>query len=192
MESNETPIFEQSVSESDIDWLLCLQINTNRQFQRWLTPKLFGLTCEHIGAWRSVTEQSGESDLIWIVESDNAQRLMALIENKISAAAQPQQYERYIERGELYQREGKCDDFLTVLCAPEKYSSTESEQYEFRITYESIRDWFSENEHDTAKYFADLMARAIAKSKKIKPPDPEITLFQKRIWSLANSEFPDI
>ena len=148
MESNETSIFEQSVSESDIDWLLCLQINTNRQFQQWLAKRLFGSTCKHIGAWRSIVEQAGESDLIWVVANSNAQHLMALIENKLTAAAQSQQHERYIERGDLYKREGKCDDYFTVLCAPEKYSSTDSDLYEIRITYELIRDWFSENRHD--------------------------------------------
>jgi hypothetical protein len=192
METKDTPIFEQSVFEADIDWLLCLQINTNRRFRSWLDQKVFGHAGKHIGAWRSIAENSGESDLVWIVESNNLHRRMALIENKINAAAQERQYERYHERAEIYEHQGKCSEFVIVLCAPEKYSSTDSDLYSVRITYEEIRDWFNENDLDGSGYFADLMQRAISKSIEIKPPDAEITLFQRQVWELANREFPEI
>lgn len=49
---------------------------------------------------------------------DRPRRVRILIENKLDAAFQPQQAERYRTRGDAYLQNGECDRWVTVLLAP--------------------------------------------------------------------------
>jgi hypothetical protein len=184
--------FDQTVSEADMDWLLCILLNTDAEFRNWLSQTIFDQQTRHVGAWRSISSANGESDLIWIVKDGKSDRVMALIENKINAVAQERQFERYMERGAQYQEEGRISDFVTVLFSPEKYSSAESDSYQCRLTYESLRDWLCERQGQQSEYFADLLHRAVERSRAVPPPCPDVTAFRKRIWELGAAEFPQL
>jgi len=186
--------FRQLVSEADIDWVVCIEMNSSPAFRDWLSEVVFADSepLKHGGAWRSVANVTGESDLLWLVFRGDGRRLLALIENKINAVAQPQQFERYVERGQSYLTEGLCDQFVTILIAPSSYRLHDADQYERRIDYEAFRDWFTERGSERDRYLATIWERAIAKPIERAPADPEITEFRRRIWRIAARDFPEL
>lgn len=185
--------FRHNVSESDVDWVLCMEINSNSPFRRWLGQQLFGFDFSHVEAWRSVPHPTlGESDLLWLVQAGGGRHL-AMIENKINAAAQPQQCQRYARRGQSYVEEGICTDYRTVLIAPSRYHTADAAGYEHRIDYETIRTWFQEALHDDrAQFVTKLLEAAVTKATSVPPPDPKITEFRMKTWELAEREFPEL
>ncbi len=194
MDKSNKSVFGQTVSEADVDWIICIELNSSPEFRQWLFGKVFGLNIPFtsLGAWRSVADAYGESDLLWLVGIGNAHRCMVMIENKIKAAAQPDQYERYITRGEGYANDDTCDSYIATLCAPAKYVSADSEEYAVRIAYEEIQEWFLSRSGERATYLASLMERGVKKLGEKAPPDPLITEFRRRIWKIADAEFPEL
>jgi hypothetical protein len=190
----EASIFCQYVSEADIDWLFCVELNASEEFRRWISSRLFPDLgdFEHIQAWRSVSDVAGESDLLWLIETSEQGRIIALIENKIDAVAQPEQYLRYIRRGDGYVSEGLCQRFSVALLAPAKYRSSDSKAYPIQISYEALVDWFAARLDQRSRYLASIYRRAINELRTTAPADDEITQFQQRIWCLAQAEFPDL
>ena len=187
--------FRQSVKEADIDWLLCVELNTNRGFQAWVGKQVLtklGKLC-HMHAWRSVPDNKGESDLIWFVKLNGSNRVMAvLVENKIGAASQPRQYYRYLERGQEYKNDGKCDEFVVVLVAPEKYKSKDADNYQMRLSYEQVRDWFAKAGSARSRYVAWLFDLAIKKLDEAAEVDDDMFYFRRKVWELASDEFPHL
>ena len=190
--NNEPHFFQQNVSEADIDWILCIELNSSDSFRDWFASRIFDSARHgaHLGSWRSISNNLGESDLLWLVRVNNGQQRLALIENKINAAAQPLQYERYHQRGLRYVSDGLSDDFVTVLIAPEAYRSSDSKSYEIRISYESIADWFLNDSSEHAKFFARIFTLAAGKLVRLAPSDQEMTAFRRSIWQLALRDFP--
>jgi len=185
--------FRQYVSEFEIDWLICLELNGNDAFRSWLTDRVFKSSVVHVRAYRSIVHGNlGESDLIWLVEDSNRVRHMALIENKIDAIAQYRQHERYTLRGEEYRVKGICCHFKTALIAPRNYHSHDSDCYQVRINYEDVRDWFEAQADERSAYIVTLFNAAIEKRIYQLPPDPAISSFRRSIWELARREFPEI
>lgn len=191
---NSIDIFQQTVSEGDIDWLLCVELNSSEPFRKWIGSILFhGVSdFEHIRAWRSVSNYLGESDLIWLVEHPNRGRLMALIENKINAIAQPDQCNRYVQRGEGYVNEGLAQSYSLALISPESYRSFDDQHYPIRITYEEIVNWLSKVNNERSQYLRSLYEAGINKRNCTTPIDEEMSLFRENIWRLAMTEFPNL
>ena len=194
IEPEEASIFRQSVSESDIDWLFCVELNTSPEFQKWIAARLFPelKKFDHVEACRSISNVVGESDLLWLIDAPDNSRIMGLIENKIDAIAQPDQYLRYVTRGEGYKGDGICQQFSIALLSPEKYRSTDSSAYPIQISYEDIVTWLHERTDDRSKYLAKIYEAAINKLGTNAPMDPDITLFRRKIWQLAKTEFPHL
>jgi hypothetical protein len=186
-------VFQQTVSEADIDWLLCVELNSSEHFRQWMGSLLFpGVSdFEHIGAWRSINNFLGESDLIWMVEHAKEGRLIALIENKISAASQPNQYNRYVQRGESYVNEGLAQSYSLALLSPELYRSNDDHLYPIRITYEEIAKWLSCINDERSNYLKRIYSIAINK-KKLTIFDEEMSQFREHIWGLVAREFPSL
>ena len=194
IEPEEASIFRQSVSESDIDWLFCVELNTSPEFRKWIAARLFPELKEfdHVWAWRSISNIVGESDLLWLIETPDKGRMMGLIENKIDAIAQFDQYLRYVSRGESYVVEGICQQFSVALLSPEKYRSTDSSAYPIQIFYEDIVTWLCNRKDDRSKYLATIYEAAIDKLGTNAPMDTDITHFRRQIWQLAKTEFPHL
>ncbi|HOB54013.1 MAG TPA: hypothetical protein PK176_14275 [Acidobacteriota bacterium] len=120
------------VCERDIDLLLLEEFHAGDRFWRWLAGMVLG---EHLAAARfvrarhSVDQSSGESDLELAIEvpagrrsrRSRPRRIRILFENKLDAMFQPQQAERYRQRGDAYLQNGECDRWVTVLLAPKVY-----------------------------------------------------------------------
>jgi hypothetical protein len=190
--SSMTLPFRQSVSESDIDWIICVELNGNPLFRSWLGEKVFREDFKpefsHVGAWRSVVDSLlGESDIVWLVTAPSGERWMALIENKIDAPAQELQAERYFRRGDKYCAEQHCTAYRVVLVSPQDYTSADSSQYGTPVSYESIRDFFGGGLGERAQYLSSLFTDAVANPKP--PPDPAISEFRRQVFQLAQSDF---
>jgi hypothetical protein len=184
--------FAQSLSEADIDWILCLELNGNESFRSWLGALVFGSApISHLGAWRSFADSAfGESDIVWLVAAADGSRQMALIENKIDAPAQPKQFERYLLRAAQYCEQGHCSACRVVLISPDAYRSTDSGQYQVRISYESIRAYLHSQGDERGRYLSSLFERALHEPRP--EPSPEITAFRRSVYELACTEFPQL
>lgn len=194
IEPEETSIFRQTVSEADIDWLFCVELNASQEFRNWVAEHLFPEIKEfnHVCALRSVSNVLGESDLLWLINTPDKGRIMGLIENKIDAVAQSDQYLRYVSRGEGYLSDGKCQEFSVALLSPEKYRSTDSSAYPIQISYEEIVTWLRDRKDDRSEYLATIYEAAINKLGTNAPMDADITHFCQQIWQLARTEFPHL
>ncbi|MBP7831347.1 MAG: hypothetical protein KA248_15675 [Kiritimatiellae bacterium] len=118
------------VCERDIDLLLLEEFIAGDGFWRWLAGVALGedlAEARFVRARHSVDQPSGESDLELEFElggqshRDQPRRIRILFENKLDAAFQPQQAERYRQRGDAYLHNGECDRWVTVLLAPKVY-----------------------------------------------------------------------
>lgn len=194
IEPEEINIFRQTVSEADIDWLFCVELNASQEFRNWVAERLFSEIKEfnHVCALRSVSNVLGESDLLWLINTPDKGRIMGLIENKIDAVAQSDQYLRYVSRGEGYLSDGKCQEFSVALLSPEKYRSTDSSAYPIQISYEEIVTWLRDRKDDRSEYLATIYEAAINKLGTSAPMDADITHFRQQIWQLAKTEFPHL
>ncbi len=123
MHSDQT-ISIAGVSERDVDLLLLEEAQSETGFAEWLVEEALGATSdlgECVGARRSVMHLTGESDLEIDYEDENGEVSRLLIENKVGAGLQPQQAERYRQRGDSYLATGKCTTYHTILLAPAQY-----------------------------------------------------------------------
>ncbi|WP_027996865.1 PD-(D/E)XK nuclease family protein [Simplicispira psychrophila] len=182
------------VAERDIDLLLLEEINVNSDFSSWL----FRLTMPQCldmpactGAWHSVIHpQLGESDIV--VKYANGHAI--LIENKVDAPAQPDQAARYGKRGAEGCDKGLWQSFVTCIVAPSSYVTTnaEAQNYDVRISYEQLQDWFSNEKTQRAEYRAYILSEAIEQNRRGYSPvaNEDVTQFWLSYWDIANREFP--
>jgi PD-(D/E)XK nuclease superfamily len=133
-----------SVVERDIDLLLMEEFHVSDDFVAWFCSKLglHGIT--PAGAWHSLSDTDGESGLLLRV-LQGERRIGVLIENKVGAPEQDLQAERYHLRGIKSREQGKLDDYVTVMCAPQRYldALSPTSAYQHRVSYELIAAWFN-------------------------------------------------
>lgn len=104
------------VTERDIDLLILEELAVNEDFCRWLVRRLPGEPNYQntLGAWHSVCDTTlGESDIVYAFVAATGKRIAVLIENKIGAPPQPEQAERYKQRGSKGIDRGDWDDCVT-------------------------------------------------------------------------------
>lgn len=156
-----------NVQERDIDLLLMEEFHVSRDFVSWFCNAVGIEQAKFDGAWHSVTDADGETDLLLRVVS-GGERVGILIENKISAPEQDQQDERYHLRATRAQNAGRFDRFVVCICAPKSYLDglIERSSYEFRITYESIVEWFTRSDDDRSRWRRTIMDEAVAQSRR--------------------------
>lgn len=185
--------FSISVSERDIDLFLLHSLVT--------FPCFFSDFMKAIGygqysqwkiafAWRSVTQSIGESDLEFLIENDNS-ALCLMIENKINASVQPQQSERYNQRGENSILQWKCDEYVTILVAPQIYLDGCDSFYNV-VSYEDIIGLLKNNESSNHPFVVYIIEQAIAKSSMWYSPvaDQSVTDFCLSYYALVCKQFP--
>jgi hypothetical protein len=113
----------------------------------------------------SVAER--DIDLLLRVAS-GGKRVGVLIENKIAAPEQDLQAERYHLRGIRSREQGKIDDYVTVMCAPERYLDglRAASAYQHRIAYEQIANWYAGQEGRRAAWRHHVMREAIEHGRR--------------------------
>ncbi len=188
--------FVESITERDIDFLLLEELRVSTEFCDWLSSRVFGrpIFKTRTGAWHSVVDSAlGESDLIFIFEAEDGTSTSILIENKISAAAQPDQGRRYTERGEKGKSEGYWQEYQTCLVAPRKYleSPVQTEAYDCHIPYEEVIAYFTARRSIDArhKHRAIMVLEAVKQQRRGYQPQTnnQITEFVAEYWKFAQA-----
>jgi hypothetical protein len=175
------------------------ELSCNEKFRSWFLDVTLGIEEPHSDSSvrRSVTQSTGESDLELSVTLDGGGRLRLLIENKVDAAFQPEQANRYRQRAANYLSCAECDIVKTILVAPERYfgNSEELTGFDHRLTYEQLREWFERSDLGTrAEYKSELLSGAIEKSTLGYQPlaDAPVSDFWHEYWRVARQLAPQL
>lgn len=186
-----TTVHVPDVCERDIDLLLLEEFVASADFRSWFLTKIGADTsAELVDARRSVKTVNGESDLEITLQGP-AGAVKVVIENKVDAAFQPNQPQRYIERAAEYKRSGKYQEVVTVIMAPDVYFGAAEDNYEFdaRVTYENVLNWFSAPERAGPRtdYKLTVLRAAIDRGRSGWQliPHPNVGEFWRSYWQLA-------
>ena len=139
----------------------------------------------------SVVDGTGETDLLarFLVDGKSG---VLLIENKIDAAFQPTQPERYRARANEIATSGQAA--YCILIAPTRYmdGNAAAAHFDACISYEDVAQAIGSQDTERAKHRAALLLRAVqqAQSSYIIIPAPEVTTMWQRIYKIAAMEFP--
>lgn len=184
-----------SVAERDIDLLLMEEFHVSDAFVTWF--------CEHLdladvlgaGAWHSVSDSDGETDLLLRVEA-NGRRVAVFIENKVAALEQPEQAERYHLRAERDRQQGRCDAYVIVICAPERYllGLNALSNYQYQVSYEKIAIWFSQQPDRRSAWRRQVIEHAIEQARRGYQLvlHPAHTAFHVAYREIVCSDYPDL
>ena len=187
--------FLASVEERDIDLLLMEEFQITDEFVAWFCAHLGLLDVEPAGAWHSVSETDGETDLLLLVNS-SARRIGVMIENKIGAPEQDRQADRYHLRGIRSREAGKFDDYVTVMCAPQQYLDglPVDSAYQHRVSYEAIADWFARCEGRRAAWRHKVMQEAVEQGRRgyTMLVNASNTAFHMEYWEYLQRKHPRI
>ena len=107
-------------------------------------------------------DSRGESNITVIYTSNNQTKAL-LIEDKINAAQQPNQYERYLARGRKAMSDGLYESFEVFLVAPESYYAPE---YKNKLTYEEVKAYFEKCNSSRSAYKIALISKALQKKSR--------------------------
>jgi len=184
-----------SVRERDIDLLLMEEFHISDSFVAWFCGELGLHDVAPAGAWHSLSDTDGQSDLVLRVRREG-RRIGILIENKIYAPEQHLQAERYHLRGIKSREQGRFDDYVTVICAPSIYLNAlrPKSAYQHRVSYEQIADWFSQQEGRRAAWRHRVMLEALEQGRRgyEKVVDVTVTKFYLNYWEYVRHHHPRI
>jgi len=187
-----------AVSERDVDLLLVEEFASSPDFARWFLERA-GVTAqdpvEVVRCRRSATDSIGESDVEIFVRVGDV-TIAILIEDKVHAAAQPRQADRYRERGEGHVRAGRCKRFVTVLVAPQVYLKGKVRGFDSAISYEDLVGGLEKSDGTSARshFKATVLRGAIEKATKgyQAVEDAPVTRFWQRYWERSLTVAPDL
>lgn len=164
MEYSAIPV--ESVQERDIDLLILEELNVSSGFCHWFISQLgLKLPKSKVHAFRSVTDYSlGETDILISYFTEKSRNFI-LVENKIDASFQENQFERYQERGENYVKNKECNKYFVVLIAPKSYCDSQT-NFSRIISYESIKKYFIDLGDIRSEYKAEILSIAIDKKRR--------------------------
>jgi hypothetical protein len=184
-----------SVAERDIDLLLMEEFHASDAFVTWFCKRLNLPDVRGAGAWHSVSDSDGETDLLLRVEADG-RRVAVFIENKISALEQHEQAQRYHIRAARDQQQGRCDAYVIAICAPERYLSglNAHSSYQYQVSYEEIAAWFSQQPDRRSAWRRQVIEHAIEQARRGYQLvlHPAHTLFHVAYWEIVRSSYPDL
>jgi hypothetical protein len=195
LSSNDFGRFLASVEERDIDLLLMEEFQISDEFVAWFCSNLDLQEVQPAGAWHSVSDTDGETDLLLRVIVGE-QRIGVLIENKINAPEQIRQAERYHIRGVRSREAGKFEDYLTVISAPQRYLDGLSSDsiYHHRVSYEAIAEWFNRSKDRRAAWRRQIMLEAIEQGRRgyTMVVSTTNTAFHMQYWEHLQGKHPRI
>jgi hypothetical protein len=187
------------VNERDVDLLFLEEFYAGDDFWKWLVhmvlPDVFAPAC-FLRAQRSLTTTQGESDLALDFHCERHGHVRLLIENKVAAAFQPEQADRYRWRAESDILQGKCTTARTVLIAPRRYLAASSKGFDAVLPYESVVEWFDNATTLGPRriYKSRLLRLAIEKAVAGYNPvtDAPVTNFWQSYWAMSQEIAPQL
>ena len=198
MSSGSLQVSIGAVSERDVDLLLVEEFASSPEFVRWFLDRIDAAAPEPVEVMRcrrSATDSTGESDVEVFVRAGD-ETVAILIENKVHAAAQPRQAERYRERGGGYVHAEICRRFVTVLLAPQNYLRGNPKGFDRAVSYEDLVRVFEDPEIVPARsrFKCAVLRSAIEKSVKgyQAVEDAAVTQFWLGYWKRAQAIAPDL
>ena len=178
------------VYERDIDLYIINKFINDSKFKELFLKKIDCQNYQVCKCLHSFSDEHGESDITIILENDN-RKIGLLIENKITATAMPEQYERYILRAEKQKHEGLFDNYYIFIIAPKNYIdlNNEAQKYDNKISYEEILDYISGD-----VYGESLIKEAIEEKKKGYEviENKPVTLFWEKYYDMVENKFSDL
>lgn len=191
-EQNIIPI--ESIQERDIDLILLEELSTENSFCKQFVSELnLPDFSSSNGAWRSITDFGlGETDLLFSYNSFD-KRIFVLIENKLDASFQYEQFIRYEKRTYEYLKKEYCDDAYCVLVAPNFYCENQNDFDKF-ISYEIIAELFEKQNTKRGIFKSQLLKIATEKLRRgYQPVNSEpVQKFWHLYWDYKNINFPDL
>lgn len=184
----------ESIQERDIDLLLLEELSADSLFCEWFIRKLDLPTLTSVnGAWRSISAFGlGETDILFSYNS-NERTIFVLIENKLDATFQNEQFNRYTARADEYMNSKGCDKTYIILIAPKLYCENQSD-FETYLTYETIakRFEFIGSKRDLFKSY--LLHIAIEKLRRGYQPVNSIPVqrFWHSYWQYKEERYPSL
>lgn len=156
----------KSIYERDIDLLLLEEFSVNDRFRKWfLDQNGLPVETEFLNAWRSISDFNlGETDILISYRSLSG-TVYLLLENKLDADFQEDQFSRYSKRASKYVTRGDCQEFFIILVAPQKYLDNQNE-FEFTHSYEEIKVWFNRQHDPRSDFKARILNIAIEKLRR--------------------------
>jgi hypothetical protein len=192
MENTILPI--ESIQERDIDLILLEELSTDNSFCEWFVQELnLPNFTQANGAWRSISAFGlGETDILFSYNS-NEKRIFVLIENKLDATFQLDQFYRYEKRAKLYIDKSRCDEAFCILTAPNLYCENQN-YFDNYISYETIgkRLLFTGTKRNIFKN--ELLNIAVEKLRRgYQPINSEIVQkFWKSYWNYKELKHPSL
>ncbi len=180
------------IRERDVDLLLTSELHDGGRFGAWLFEALGRPGTVFRGAWVSVSDETGESDLrVDGVRADGAS-IVLLIENKIAASFQPEQDARYAIRARRLAESGGVAEVRTVLMAPGAYLEGASAAFDARLAYEVIADWLEAHGESRAKFFARTLRAGVEAQRRgyVAVRDETVSRFWEDYYRVAAADFP--
>ncbi len=154
----------EKIFERDIDLIIMRSLAYMPEFAELFLKRTDWSSAKIVSVEHSLMHpELGESDITVIVEF-NGIKYALLIENKIDAENMPDQYGRYVKRGELGIKNGEYIDFVVFITAPQEYLYTNQEalKYPQRISYETMLEFF---ERRGFAFEKEALSAAVAKKE---------------------------
>ena len=192
MKNNILPV--ESIQERDIDLILLEEFNVDKGFCNWFIDKLKLPLFEKSNiAWRSISDFGlGETDILFSYIS-KGEIIYVLIENKLDASFQENQYDRYLQRANKYLETKKCQKVFCVLIAPIYYCENQ-EDFKTFLSYEEISDKLRDSKSDRNIFKSTLLNIAIEKLRRgYKPLNaPIVQEFWNLYWEYKEKKYPSL
>lgn len=159
----------ERAGEQEIDFVLVQLLETSVDFRQWLVSQAvpdLGISSYLGSVMHATYAGEGESDVEFGFRSVSGDRHVVLIEDKIDASKQPDQVERYFNRGQYRVDHGSWDSFTVCLLAPESYVSDEDEAaFDSVIRYEDVLDYLEDATHDSAAFFSTVFESGMRRGR---------------------------
>ena len=125
---------------------------------------------------RSVSDAFGEADLVIVYTDSERKRTAVLIKDKLRAAFQPEQPERYAERGRAGVGKG-WEAYWTCLVAPKTYIDR-GHGFDAAVSLERVIELFAEADERRREFKVRVLQEAIRKCETSgeQVVDPVMTL----------------
>jgi len=157
-----------NVGEYAIDVTMAQLLATAPSFRRWFIRQIRPDTFpgRYLGGTTHASyANEGESDVEFGFVTEAGHRHLMLIENKIAAAVQPNQFERYYKRGRFRTEREEWDSFSVCLLAPAAYvTEDDAARVDVVISYEAVLEQLESLTNDSVIFFESVFESALETS----------------------------
>lgn len=187
-----------TVTERDMDLLFSNALASDPGFLSLFVSKA-GITCINpivTDVIISKTEtRLGESDITLHLDLDG-KKYGFLIEDKIDAINMPDQYRRYVRRGERGVQRGDYDRFEVFIVCPAKYyeGNDEAKKYNHFVSYEECREYFVSKEDPVSRMREQQLLQALDKAHRPAQViiDERANIFFRQYKAYQEDNYPEL